>query len=415
MDRLRTAFLTALLLVLLPATALAVGQGRLQGEVIDESGQPLADVEIHVTNDEIGYDKTIKTKKNGKFTLLVVDATRTYQMQFKTPEGKTWTEAVKIDSTKVDKRTFSPPAATGPSAAEVAAAQGANKAIDAFNAGVALVQQGDTAAAKAKFEEARDINPKMPQPYSVLAGIYLDEKEYESAIAMAQMLLELEPDNPRAQQVLYDAYTATGDEAKAQAALDKLTAGGGTEAAIRVFNLGAEAARVGDLDGALASFKRAAELDPELAAAYAALARVHFDREEYAEVIVAAETALDLDPDQIELQKLRYEAYRRSGDEAKAMEVFAEMAELDPEGLAETLYEQGREQFNANNMAAAKTAFEQTLQADPNYARAHYMLGLCYVNAGELAKAKQHLQKFVELAPDDPEAAVAKDMMAQLG
>jgi len=415
MDRLRTALLAALLLVLLPATALAVGQGRLQGDVIDENGQPMANVEIHITNDEIGYEKTIKTKKNGRFTLLVVDATRTYTMEFKPAEGRSWTELVKIDSTKVDKRTFSPPSAAGPSAAEIAATQGANKAIDAFNAGVVLVQQGDSAGAKAKFIEARDVNPKMPQPYSVLAGIYLDEKDYPQAIEMAQALLGLEPENPRALQVLYDAYAASGDEEKAQQYLDRLTAGGGTDAAIRVFNLGAEAARVGDLDGALASFQRAAELDPELSAAHAALARVYFDLEDYANVIVAAETALDLDPDLPEIQKLRYEAYRRSGNEEKALEVFAEMAESDPEGLASTLYEQGREMFNAGNTAAARQAFEQALQADPNYARAHYMLGLCYVNVGESAKAKEHLEKFVELAPDDPEAATARDMIQYMG
>ena len=414
-DRLRTAFLTALLLVLLPATALAVGQGRLQGDIVDANGYPMANVEIHVTNDEIGYEKTIKAKKNGRFTLLVVDGTRTYTMEFRPAEGRSWTEQVKIDTSKVDKRTFSPPSAAGPSASEIAATQGANKAIDAFNAGVALVQQGDASAAKAKFTEAKDINPKMPQPYSVLAGIYLDEKDYPQAIAMAEVLLELEPDNPRALQVLYDAHAANGDQAKAEEYLNQLTADGGTDAAIRVFNIGAEAARVGDLDGALESFERAAELDPELVASHAALARVYFDREDWANVVTAAETALDLDPDQPEIQKLRYEAYRRSGNEEKAMEVFAEMAESDPEGLATTLYEQGRELFNAGNTAAAKAAFEQALEADANYARAHYMLGLCYVNVGDSAKAKQHLEKFVELAPDDPEAGTAKDMIQYMG
>ena len=415
MDRLRNAFLAALLLVLLPATALAVGQGRLQGEVVDENGEPIVNVEIHITCDEIGYDKTITTKKNGKFTLLVVDATRTYQFEFKPPEGRPWTDSVNIDSTAVDKRTFSPPSAAGRSAADATAGQGSNKAIDAFNQGVAMVQQGDAAGAEAKFLEAQQINPKMPQPYSVLAGIYLDDGDYPQAIAMAQQLLELEPDNPRALQVLYDAYQATGETAKAEATLEKLTADGGTDAAIRVFNLGAEAARVGDLDAALANFQRAAEIDPELAAAHAALARVYFDREQYEQVIVAAETALDLDPDFIDVQKLRYESYRRTGNEEKALEVFAEMAESDPEGLANTLYEQGREKFNAGDTVSAKVAFEQALKADPSYARAHYMLGLCYVNVDDKAKAKEHLQRFIELAPDDPEAATARDMMQYMG
>jgi tetratricopeptide (TPR) repeat protein len=191
--------------------------------------------------------------------------------------------------------------------------------------------------------------------------------------------------------------------------------GGGTDAAIRVFNQGAEAARVGDLDGALAAFEKARELDPELAPIHAALTRVHFDREEYEQVIASAEAALDLDPDLIDLQKLRYEAYRRTGQEEKAKEVFAEMAEADPAGLAQTLYERGREFFNQNQTEQAKTAFEQALQADPEHARAHYYLGLCFVNTGESAQAKEHLQKFLDLAPDDPEAGTAREMIQYMG
>lgn len=418
MHRLRSALLAALLLLLLPATALAVGQGRLQADVVDENGEPMADVQIHVSNEEIGYQNDLKTNKKGRVTLAVIDATRVYTLEFTTADGKkTWIDEVKITPGGVDRRTFSPPSAAGPSPEEVARIEGRNKAVDAFNQGVALVQQGDIAAAKGRFLEASQIDSAMPQPFSALAGIYLQEDDYPQAIAAAQKLLQLEPDNPRALQILYDSYEASGDAANAKDMLDRLASleGGGTDAAIRVFNQGAEAARVGDLDGALAAFEKARQLDPELAPVYAALARVHFDREEYEQVIEAAEAALNLDPDLIDLQKLRYEAYRRLGQEDKAKEVFAEMAAQDPAGLAQTLYERGQEMFSAGNTAQAKTAFEQALQADPNHARAHYYLGLCFVNTGDTAQAKEHLQKFLELAPDDPEAATAREMIQYMG
>jgi tetratricopeptide (TPR) repeat protein len=418
MLRLRSALLAALFLLLLPATALAVGQGRLQANVVDENGEPMPDVKIHISNEEIGYTKDISTNKKGRFNLAIIDATRVYKFEFTTADGKTtWSEDVKITPGGVDRQTFTKPSAAGPSAEEVARIEGRNKAVDAFNQGVALVQQGDVEQAKARFMEASRIDEDMPQPYSALAGIYLEEGDNAQAIAMANKFLELEPDNPRALQILYDAYQASGDAAKAEEMLNRLSSleGGGTDAAVRVFNQGAEAARVGDLDGALEAFQKAAELDPELAPAYAALARVHFDREEYPQVIETAEKALNIDPDLTDLQKLRYEAYRRTGQEEKAKEVFAEMAQDDPEGLAQTLYEQGQRAFTAGNTAQAKTALEQALQANPNHARAHYYLGLCFVNTGEKAQAKEHLEKFIELAPDDPEAATAKDMIQYLG
>ena len=42
------------------------------------------------------------------------------------------------------------------------------------------------------------------------------------------------------------------------------------------------------------------------------------------------------------------------------------------------------------------------------------MLGLVYSNAGESAKAKEFLTKFVKLAPNDPDASAAKEMLEYL-
>lgn len=421
MYRYRTALLAASLLLLPAVSALAVGQGRLQAQVVDENGEPLAGVEVHITADEIAYEKTLTTKKNGNITLLVVDATRSYTFQF-TKEGyRPVQEQVKLTPGDVTRKTFTVPsleaAPMAPSAEQVAAVEGRNKAVKAFNEGVRLMQSGDSVAAKEQFLEAARIDAEMPQPLSALAGLYLDEKDYAQAVAAADKLLALDPDNPRALQIQYDAYVEMGDKANAAAALDRLSAleGGGTDAAVRVFNQGAEAARVGDVDTALARFEKAAELDPELAPAHAALAGIYLDRDEHQKAVEAAEAALGIDPDLVEVQKIRYEGYRRMGQEEKAKEVFAEMAESDPEGLAETLYENGRRAFDAGNAEQARVAFEQALQADPDYARAHYMLGLVYVNLGDGAKAKEHLQKFIDMAPDDPEVATAREMLQYAG
>lgn len=419
MYKYRSALL-ALLLLLLPMTALAVGQGRLQATVVDENDEPLPGVQITVTNDEIAYEKTLETNKKGRFTLLVIDATRVYDFKFEKEGYRTVNESFKIEPGSVTRETFKVPsleaAPVAPSAEELAAQRGRNKAINAFNEGVLAVQQGDDALAKASFLEAQELDPDMPETYSALAGIFLEEEQYEKAVEQAQGLLERDPNNPRGLQTLYDAYEALGQSDKAQEALDQLSAmeGGGRDAAVRVFNLGAEAARVGDLDAARTYFEKAAELDPELAPAHAALARVYFDLERYSDVTTSAEAAMAVDPTLTDLQRLRYEAYRRMGETEKAQEVFAEMAESDPQGLAQTLYERGKELFDANQTAQAQTAFEQALQADEEFARAHYMLGLCYVNTGESGKAKQHFERFLELAPDDPEAGTAREMLQVL-
>lgn len=407
----------AVIALLLPAvSALAIGQGRLQAEVVDAQGQPVAGVEVVITQEDIGYRDTAKTDKRGRFTHLVVDAGRPYTFEF-TKEGMPKVvETFKIEIGGVTRHTFTlAPQGAAPAAAGTVT-EGRSKSINTYNEGVVALQAGDKAAARAKFEEAAALDPGMAQPYSVLGSLYLEAKEYDRAIGAAEKLLELSPDDPAALMVLYDAYVAKDEKAKAQEYLDRLSsAGGGTAAAVRVFNAGADAARAGNLDTALTLFAKAIEIDAELAPAHAAQARLLLARESYQEALAAAERALDIDPELVDAQRVRYEAYRRLGQDEKAMEVFETLAAADPEGLAEALYKRGQEAFQAGDTAAAVQALEQAVQAKPDHARAHYWLGLSYANADDKAKAKLHLQKFIELAPNDPEASSAKEMIAYMG
>jgi tetratricopeptide (TPR) repeat protein len=409
----------AVIALLLPAvSALAIGQGRLQAEVVDGDGKPVADAQVVVTQEQIGYSNTAKTDKRGRFNLLVLDASRVYTFEF-TKEGMPKVvETFKIETGGVTRHTFTlvPQAAAGAGPATGSVTSGRSKSINTYNEGVTALQSGDRAGARAKFEEAVELDPEMAEPYSVLGTLYLDAKEYDRAIAAAEKLLELSPDDPAALMVLYDAHDAKGDKAAAQGYLDRLgTAGGGTDAAIRMFNAGADASRAGNLDTAITLFGKAIEIDPELAPAHAASARLLLARERYQDALTAAERAVDIDPDLVEMHRVRYEAYRRLGQDDKAREVFETLASADPEGLAETLYQRGQAAFQAGDTAAAVQALEQAVQAKPDHARAHYWLGLSYANADDKAKAKQHLQKFVELAPDDPEASTAKEMIAYMG
>jgi tetratricopeptide (TPR) repeat protein len=404
-------------ILLLPATAaLAQAQGRLQATVADAEGNLAPGVEVLVTQDEIGFHKTAKTDKRGRFTLLVLDATRVYTFRFEKEGMPAVTQTHKIEAGGASRHTFTLAPQAAAAAVDAPVTSGRNRAINTFNEGVKALQSGDKVTARAKLEEVVAIDAEMPQPYSVLGGLYLEAKEYDRAIAAAEKLLELSPDDPAALLVLYDTHVAKGETAAAEQYLARLgAAGGGTDAAIRVFNAGADAARAGDLDAAITLFAKAVEIDPELAPAHAASARLLLARERYQDALTAAEQALDIDPDLVEVQRVRYEAYRRLGQEDKALEVFEELAATDPEGLAEALYEQGRNAFQAGDTAQAVQALEQAVQANPDHARAHYMLGLAYANSDQKAKAKEHLQKFVELAPDDPEASAAKEMIAYLG
>lgn len=185
--------------------------------------------------------------------------------------------------------------------------------------------------------------------------------------------------------------------------------------ATSVFNQGAVAAAAKDFATAEAKFREAVELDPKLAPGWAALAEIYLQQSRVAEAAAMADKAVEVDPTRAASLRLRYEAWRQAGDPAKAAEAEAALAALDPKGMVIVLLNQGIEAFNASDIATATTALEQAIALDPTNVKGLFTLGLCYVSAGESAKAKDTFTKYLEVAPaDDPDLATAKEMLEYL-
>jgi Flp pilus assembly protein TadD len=78
------------------------------------------------------------------------------------------------------------------------------------------------------------------------------------------------------------------------------------------------------------------------------------------------------------------------------------------------MYNQGVILWNGGKVADAKKQFEAAIQANPSHAEAHYQLGMALVNEGNLAGAGSEFETYLKLAPDGPNAATAKSLVAQL-
>ncbi len=186
------------------------------------------------------------------------------------------------------------------------------------------------------------------------------------------------------------------------------------ERAVLVFNEGAEAAQQGDMSTATAKMQEAIALDATLAPAHSALSALLFTEKKYAEAVAAAEKARELDPGDVKALRVLAEGYLELGQTDKAKAASAALTAADPKAGAMDQFNQGIREYNAGNMAAALELFEQALAGDPGFAKTHYMLGMCYVSTGDSAKARQHLETFLGMAPTDPDAATAKEMLAYL-
>jgi Flp pilus assembly protein TadD len=83
-------------------------------------------------------------------------------------------------------------------------------------------------------------------------------------------------------------------------------------------------------------------------------------------------------------------------------------------GGADALFNQGVVLWNGGKVADAKKAWEGAIAANPNHSEAHYQLGMALVNEGNLAGATTEFETYLKLAPDGPNAATAKGLVAQL-
>jgi regulator of sirC expression with transglutaminase-like and TPR domain len=65
-------------------------------------------------------------------------------------------------------------------------------------------------------------------------------------------------------------------------------------------------------------------------------------------------------------------------------------------------------------MATAKERLAHVLEIEPSHAPSHYLLGLILMREGAKREARSHLERFLALAPDDPDAPTARDALTHL-
>lgn len=416
------ALLVASLLALsaLSGVGHAAGEGRLLGTVVDAAGAPLADVLVTVTREGANnYKQEKKSDKRGQFTVIVLDATVSYKFTLSKPGFLGFEQDLKLKLEDILRQTFILAPATAAvlkvSPEELAKLEAKNQAIAAFNDGVAAFNAKDMGLAAEKFRQATTLDTTIAPAYAALGEAYMDLGKWAEALVEIDRFLELTPGDKRGLQDRYDTLKELGDKEKAKAALDTLIAADPSrETAVRIFNLGAEASRAGETEAAIAYLERALSIDATLDPAASALGSLYLKKKDYPKAIAFAEKVLVAKPGDLEAMTLRYETYRAMGDKAKAAEAQTAMQAASATSTPEELYKQGVALYNANNAPAARATFEELVRRDPSHAKGHFLLGNILVASGENAAAKEHLQKFLDLAPTDAEAATAREMLEYL-
>ncbi len=210
----------------------------------------------------------------------------------------------------------------------------------------------------------------------------------------------------RATELATETYTlpavVAGEEEVPEGALPAAEAAE-VNVAIRAYNEGVTAQRAGDLATARARLEAALAEDDALAPAQVALATVYLDLGLHEQALAGADRGLELRPGDREALRVRYEALLGLGrrDEAEAAKAELKAAE-GASVTAKSLYNEGAEAYQAQDLDAALAKFRQAAEMDPSLFDAHHAIATILVHRGEHAAAAAAADRALQLSPEDP-------------
>ena len=157
----------AVLFGILAAGRVSAGtEARVYGEVLDESEQPVGGMTITVTDPQAATFRMVaetETDDEGKYSLVLSDATREYVYRLEKDGYETFETRFKVPAGSRKEMNFTVLSVLAP---------------ELFNEGNAAARAGDLALAEAKYREALARDQGLTAARAALAAVLLMEKQY---------------------------------------------------------------------------------------------------------------------------------------------------------------------------------------------------------------------------------------------
>jgi tetratricopeptide (TPR) repeat protein len=302
-----------------------------------------------------------------------------------------------------------------------ALARGADPAKGNALLGDILCRQGAYGDALEKYRSARAANPSHDRAMRGEAQTLLMLGRGGEARDVADEVLSAFPTDVDALMLAASCRFEAGDPAMALEALDLARSYAPARADVMRW-IGNITRSLGDIDGAIAAYRHALELDGDFAAVRFDLSRLLMQREQYGEAERELLAALDAVPTYaeatLELATLR----RLTSRQSEAVVLLADLLQRDPYSfdamiaLGETLLELGRRQD-------AAMAFRRVLAFDPDHVGALFYEGVLLAGGQKrYQEAIARWERVVDLEPAGEyarrarrEARTASDLLKVFG
>ena len=350
------------LFCLVVSVAPALAQfGQMRGTVIGEDGNPLAGAVISIDREDVRGHYEVKTDKNGTF------------LHAGLPLGR-----------------YS----------------------------VAVMRDGQ------KFFSLGGIQTRMSEPAMVAIDLQQERLRAEAEAAGVEVKTDQGGKMTQEQVAALEKAAKERDEAIKQ-----------RQELMNHYQQGMQAMQIKDYDGAITSFLAAAETDPNQDVLYAQLGEAYrnkglqtrgdAERKEWQEKSLQAyQKSLELKPTDATYHNNFALALAAVGKMEEAHASLRKAAELDPPNGGRYYFNLGAMLVNTGNVKDAAEAFRKATEMTPDYADAYFQLGVTLTgmasvdSSGKIVPVPgtaEALQKSLQLAPNGPDAAAAKDLLSTLG
>ncbi len=267
--RIAAFLITVALILAVPAVQAQdwAGRGRLQGQVTDPDGTPVVGATVVLTKNGIegSGPKPLTTNKKGKWSILGLS-------------GGNWNAVLAADgyhggegSVKVNEFGANPPVnvALRPITAEELQQAATKSAVGVVDEGNALLEAGNHAEARAKYEEALEsLEPEHHAPLMRgIARTYFEEGNHDKAIETLEKAIELAPDDLDSTRLIINLLVAADREDDAQVYIARMPEGM-TVDSDTLLNIGIKAYNDNEFESALETFNRVVTENPNNADAY---------------------------------------------------------------------------------------------------------------------------------------------------